>query len=192
MTEWWNSLPLELKLFYGIGIISLLTVVIQLLMTLVGFDTDSADAGFDVDVGDVDHGTGIGLFSTQTIAAFFTAFGWVGVAAIKSGATSLTAGLIAFAFGVISMFAMFYMLKGLLSLQSKGNLDYSSVIGNEGTVYVTLPGDDADGGGQIQVMIQGRLTTASARKASPGPLAPGRRVRIVAVNGPASFMVEAL
>lgn len=190
MTEWWNSLPLELKLFYGIGIIALLTVVIQLLMTLLGFDADSADAGFDVDLGDVDHGTGIGLFSTQTIAAFFTAFGWVGVAAIKSGASSLTAGLIAFAFGVFSMFAMFYMLRGLLSLQSRGNLDYSSVIGNEGTVYVTLPGGDEDGGGQIQIMIQGRLTTASARKASPGALAPGRRVRIVAVNGPASFMVE--
>ena len=90
------------------------------------------------------------------------------------------------------MFAMFYMIKGLLKLQSRGNLDYSTVIGQEGRVYVTLPGDDEDGGGQIQIMIQGRLTTASARKHSEGALKPGKRVRVIAVNGPASFVVEPL
>ena len=192
MTEWWNSLPLELKFFYGIGIIALLTVVIQSLMTLIGLDADSVDAGFDVNVGDVDHGSGIGLFSTQTVAAFFTAFGWVGVAVIKGGASSLTALMIAFICGVISMIAMFYMLRGLLSLQSKGNLDYSSVIGKEGTVYVPLPGDYQDGGGQIQVIIQGRLVTASARKVSSGAVKSGQNVLIVDVDGPASFLVESL
>lgn len=192
MIEWWQPLPLELKLFYSIGIISLLVVVIQLLMTLLGIDADTVDAGFDVELGDVDYGTGIGLFSTQTIAAFFTAFGWIGVAAIKSGLSSFSAGLIAFTAGVIAMFVMFYMLRGLLSLQSKGNLEYASAVGQEATVYVTIPGDDTDGGGQIQVNIQGRLTTASARKASSGSLAPGTRVRIVALNGPTSFMIEPL
>lgn len=192
MTEWWTALPLELKLFYGIGILALIVVIIQLLMTLLGFDADSPDAGFNADVGDFDHGTGIGLFSSQTIAAFFTAFGWVGVAAIKNGLSPFAAGCIAFGFGVASMFAMFFMLRSLLSLQSKGNLDYKTVVGDEATVYVTIPGSDADEGGQIQVNIQGRLTTASARKASPGALKPGSRVRIVAVNGPASFIVEAL
>ncbi len=189
MTEWWNSLPFELMFFYGVGILSLLVVIIQLLLTLVGFDTHGGDASFDAAVGDIDHGSGIGLFSTQTLAAFFVAFGWVGVLAVKSDLHMLWVSVIAAVAGLVSMFLMYFMLKGLLRLQSKGNLDYRTAIGQEGTVYVTIPGDDLDGG-QIQITIQSRLTTAPARKVSPGSLKPGQRVRVVGVNGPASFTVE--
>ncbi len=187
--DWWESLPIELMFFYGIGIVSLMVVVIQLFMTLLGMGGDAADGSFDVDVGDMDHGTGIGLFSTQTIAAFFVAFGWVGVAAIKGGLSVLWVAFVAFGSGVLSMYCMYHMLRGLLRLQSKGNLEYSSAIGAEGTVYVTIPGSDEDGG-QIQVNIQGRLTTAAARKVSPGVVKPGQRVKVVGVNGPTDFVVE--
>jgi membrane protein implicated in regulation of membrane protease activity len=187
MTDWWNNLTPELSVFYGIGLISLLVVVIQMLMTLVGFDAD-----VNLDVGDIDAGTGIGLFSLQTLGAFFLGFGWMGVAAISNGASVMIGVLLAALCGVCAMLAMFYMIKALLRLQSNGNLDYSSVIGQEGKVYVTLPGNDKDGGGQIEIMIQGRLTTASARKQSEGPLKPGQRVRITALDGPTSFVVEPL
>jgi len=187
MIEWFNQLPLEYQIYYGIGIFALMVVAIQMVMTLVGFDHDG---GFDVDVGDIDHGSGIGLFSSQTLGAFFLAFGWVGVAALKGGVSSVFAGTIAFACGIGAMFAMLYILRGMLSLQSQGNLDYTSAIGEEGTVYVTIPGSDEDGGGQIQINIQGRLTTASARKLTPGSLKPGQRVRVTAVNGSSSFVVE--
>lgn len=192
MIDWWTNLTPELKVFYGIGILALLVVALQTLLTLVGFDSDGVDAGFDVDLGDIDHGTGIGLFSSQTIAAFFLGFGWVGVAALKSGFSVLVGGIMAFAFGVGAMFAMLYMIRGMLKLQSRGNLNYQSAVGQEGTVYVTIPGNNEDGGGQIQVNIQGRLTTAAARKASEGALNPGQRVRVTGVTGPTSFIVEPL
>ncbi len=192
MIDWWTNLTPELKVFYGIGMISLMVVVVQMLMTLIGFDADGLDGGFDLDVGDVDASTGIGLFSSQTLGAFFLGFGWMGVAAISSGASVWLGVLLAALCGVLAMLAMFYMIKSLLKLQSRGNLDYSSVIGEEGTVYVTLPGNDEDGGGQVQILIQGRLTTASARKHGEGAVKPGTRVRVTAVNGPASFVVEPL
>lgn len=193
MIEWWNSLPFELAVFYGIGIIALLVVVIQMLMTLFGFDTDGIDGGFDVDFGDgYPSSSGIGLFSSQTLAAFFLAFGWMGVALIQGGSSVFISTLIAAIFGFGAMLAMFFLIRKMLKLQSKGNLDYSSAIGEEGTVYVTLPGNNEDGGGQIQVMIQGRLTVASARKVDEGMLKPGQRVRVVGTNSPSSFLVEAL
>ena len=192
MTDWWNNLTPELSVFYGIGLISLLVVVIQMLMTLFGFDADGLGGDVNLDVGDIDSGTGIGLFSLQTLGAFFLGFGWMGVAAISNGASIMIGVLMAALCGVCAMLAMFYMIKALLRLQSNGNLDYSSVIGQEGKVYVTLPGNDEDGGGQIEIMIQGRLTTASARKHSEGPLKPGQRVRITALDGPTSFVVEPL
>lgn len=190
MIDWWTQLTPELKVFYGIGMISLMVVIIQMLMTLIGFDAEGLDGGFDVDVDVGDASSGIGLFSSQTLGAFFLGFGWMGAAAISNGASVLVGVSLAALCGLGAMFAMFYMIKGLLKLQSRGNLDYSSVIGHEGTVYVTLPGNDEDGGGQIQIMIQGRHTTASARKLGEGTVKPGTRVRVTAVNGPASFVVE--
>lgn len=193
MIEWWSSLSLELKIFYGIGIVALLVVTIQMLMTLFGFDTDGLDGGFDVDFGDgYPSSSGIGLFSTQTLAAFFLAFGWTGVALLKGGTSVFVSALIAAIFGFGAMLGMFYMIRKMLKLQSKGNLDYSSAIGEEATVYVTVPGDNQDGGGQIQVMIQGRLTVASARRVDQGALKPGQRVRVVGTNSPSSFLVETL
>ncbi|MGB0745201.1 MAG: hypothetical protein ACPGSB_11815 [Opitutales bacterium] len=186
MFDWFNELTLAYQFFYGIGILSLLVVVVQMLMTLIGFDGD----GLDVDVGDFDHGSGIGLFSSQTLGAFFLAFGWVGAAALNFGAPIILATLIASGFGLASMGAMLVLLRSMLRMQAKGNLDYSSAIGQEGIVYATIPGGDEDGGGQIQINIQGRFRTASARKVSPGPLKPGQRCKVTAVNGPASFIVE--
>jgi len=190
MIDWWTLLTPELKVFYGIGMISLMVVIVQMLMTLIGFDAEGLGGGFDADIGDAS--SGIGLFSSQTLGAFFLGFGWMGVAAIKSGASILLGVLLAAGCGIGAMCAMFYMIKGLLKLQSRGNLDYRTVIGEEGTVYVTLPGNDEDGGGQIQIIIQGRLTTASARKHGEGSVKSGRRVRVTAVNGPATFVVEAI
>lgn len=189
MTEWWNTLPAELQIFYGIGILAALVVVLQMLMSLIGFDADGADGAFDANLGDFDHGSGIGLFSSQTLAAFFLGFGWVGVAAIKNGLSVFLASVLALTFGVGAMFAMFFMLKSMLKLQSKGNLDYRQAIGQEGTVYVTIPGANQDGG-QVQVTFQGRLTTASARRVSEGVLKPGERVRITDVFAETSFIVE--
>lgn len=83
MIDWWTTLTPELKVFYGIGMISLMVVIVQMLMTLIGFDAEGLDGGFDVG----DASSGIGLFSSQTLGAFFLGFGWMGVAAIKSRAS---------------------------------------------------------------------------------------------------------
>lgn len=188
IADWWNGLNFELQMFYGVALLASALVVIQLVLAVFGFDSD---ASADISGGDFDHGSGIGIFSTQTLAAFFLGFGWSGVVAIRAGLSTLPAIFVAFGVGVVSMAAMFVMLRSLLSLQAKGNLDYDSAIGNEGTVYVTIPGSDQDGG-QIQVTFQGRLTTASARKVSPGEMKPGERVRITGTYGKTSFLVEPL
>lgn len=192
MIDWWNALTLDLKIFYGIGILSLTVTVVQMLLTLIGLGGEAVDLDLEFDGPNAEHSSGIGLFSSQTIAAFFLGFGWVGAIA-RSAELSLIASLLtAFAVGVVLMFVMLFLLRALMSLQSKGNLDYASAVGSEGTVYVTVPGDNQDGGGQVQVLISGRLTTAAARKLAPGPITPGAKVRIVALSGPTAFVVEPL
>lgn len=190
MTTWWQSLPTDQQIFYGIGGVALLFTLAQIVLTLFGMAGDAVDLDLEFDGPDAQHSSGIGLFSTQTISAFLLGFGWIGGLARSSGMGLLLTIVIAFVVGVGLMFLIVYMLRSLMRLQSSGNLDYRNAIGEEAVVYVTIPGDDQDGGGQIQVMIQGRLKTVSARKAGAGSLQPGQKVKVISLAGANSFMVE--
>lgn len=191
MIDWWTSLETSLKVFYGIGIVALALTILQTLLALLGMGVDGVFEFFHIDIGAPDA-TGLGLFSSHTVSAFFLGFGWGGALALDNGLHVAAASAIGAGAGFALMFAMFFMLRGLLRLQSSGNLDYSTAIGSDATVYVTIPGDNHDGGGQIQVTIQGRLVTASARKRDTGAVRPGEKVRITGLDGPTSFYVEAI
>ncbi|MCB1120952.1 MAG: hypothetical protein KJT03_05350 [Verrucomicrobiae bacterium] len=189
MINWWNSLQMAQQIFYGIGIIALMVTVIQLFLTMVGIGGDAMD--FDLDLGtDSHHSSGVGIFSMQTLAAFFLAFGWAGVVGINSGLSLVLTVILAGTAGLVMMFVMYKLIRAFLHLQAKGNLEYSSAVGQTATVYVTIPGSNQDGGGQIQVNIQGRLTTASARKESAGEIKPGQQVKITGMLGQTAFIVE--
>lgn len=191
MIDWWTSLATPLQIFYGIGIVALVLTVLQTLLALLGMGIEGFFDLLHIDIGSPDA-SGLGLFSSHTISAFFLGFGWGGVLAMEGGLGPLASTLVGSGSGLTLMFTMFFLLRGLLRLQSSGNLEYGSAVGSEATVYVTIPGDNHDGGGQIQVTIQGRLVTASARKREPGPIAPGEKVRITRLDGPTSFYVEAI
>ena len=87
MIEWWQNLGQEvpshasgLKVFYTIGIVSGAILTIQMILSLIGSETD-----FDVDGLDAGEGGDTGLFSIRSVGAFFTGFGWTGVAMLQHG-----------------------------------------------------------------------------------------------------------
>ena len=105
--------------------------------------------------------------------------------------TSLSTDLqIFWAIGIV--FLVITVLQLLLSLLGIGGEVADFDVGHEATVYVTLPGSDEDGGGQIQLTLQGRMRVASARKVSPGPASPGQKVRITGMFAETTFMVETI
>ena len=124
MELWWQGLNLELQVFYGIGIVALFALVLQLgLMFFGGFD----DAG---DLGDVaDQDSGLGIFSIRGITAFFLGFGWTGVVALKAGLTVVPAIALGLLVGGTLMVVMFLMMRSMMRLQSSGTLDYANAIG---------------------------------------------------------------
>lgn len=189
MTEWWSGLSLELQVFYTIGITAFLVTAIQTLLTLVGLGGEAADLEFDLP--EDGHSTGIGLFSVQTISAFFLGFGWAGAIALELDLHILVAVFIAFNAGGILMAAMYFMLVGLLSLQSSGNLNYTTAVDSTAEVYVTIP-SNRQGNGKIQVMVGGRLITADAETDAPSAINPGQNVRVTGLIGKTQFLVEPL
>ena len=89
------------------------------------------------------------------------------------------------------MVAIFLLMRSMMRLQSSGTLNYANAVGEIGTVYVTIPAD-SKAGGQIEVMIQGRLATAEALHQGSSTIIPGTKVRVVETIGRSTFVVVPL
>ncbi len=163
ISEWWQNLGQEvpdhasgLKIFYTIGIISGAILSIQMVMSLIGAETD-----FDVDGVGVGEGGDTGLFSIRSVGAFFTGFGWTGVAMLQHGYSTGAATFAATLVGLIFLGMVFYLMRYIFSLREEGTLNYSNAIGEIGTVYLPIP-PKRKGIGQIEVLVQGRMRTVRA------------------------------
>jgi hypothetical protein len=187
MTEWWNSLLIEKQIFYAIGLFSLAVLLLQILLTLVGVGHHDADFS-----GHGDHDTGMGLLTVRTVTAFFVGFGWTGAIMLNHG-YSITAAIAAGAgTGAAFLLATAFLIRNLLRLQSSGGtVDYNNAIGMVGTVYTTIPAAEA-GGGQIELMIQGRLMMAEAYTKVARNLPPNSKAKVVALIGQTTLLVEPL
>lgn len=182
--SWWDALNFDLQVFYGIAIVALIILSFQMITTIF-FGMDDASGGFDI----AEHDSGMGIFSVRGITAFFTGFGWTGVICTKRGLDLIPTVAIAFIVGFSLMVLIYLMMRSLMRLQSNGTLDYANAVGQIATVYVTVsPVQRA--GGQVEVMIQGRLTTAEALQKGNQPLTPGTKVKVVDIIGATTLIVE--
>jgi membrane protein implicated in regulation of membrane protease activity len=187
MTAWWQSLVPESQIFYAIGIVSLVALLFQMLFTLLGFaGAHDADIG-----GHHDHDSGSWLINLRTVMAFLSGFGWAGGILMNRGYSLGPAIARAAVVGALFLFGTALLVRNLLKLQSSGNLNYANAIGSVGTVYSTIPAADS-GGGQVELMVQGRLITADARTQASPALKPGTKARVVGVIGQSTFLVEPL
>ena len=186
MIDWWDSLLLERQIFYGIGILSLLALLLQLGLSLIGAGLEHIDLA-----GAGEHGSGAGVLSIRSVTAFFVGFGWVGAICLNAELSLPLAILIAVGAGTALMFATYFLMVGMLALQSSGTLDYKNAVDQIGTVYSTIPAAQSRAG-QVEVMVQGRYITAEAFTTHAEAIKPGAKVRVIRLIGPSTLLVEPL
>jgi hypothetical protein len=185
---WWNGMGLELQIFYAIGLISSLIILIQVLLMFLGI-------GADMDVDDFsgadggDPSDGLHLLSVRTITAFFMGFGWTGVIALRNSYILEIALIFAIFAGLTFMAVIFYLLKSLHSLRESGTLDYQNAIGSMGVVYTSIPANES-GSGQVEITIQGRLCCVHAYTTSVEKLLSKSRVKVIDIVDPQTLLVE--
>lgn len=148
-----------------------------------GADVHDAHSGADADAG-------FRILSLQGLSAFFMMFGLVGLALVReSGVAPGLALGIAVIPGVLSVWLIGQMFRWMAKLQSSGTLNLYYAIGEEGSVYLTVP---RDGIGQVQVVVQGRLGVFPAREHEGLEVATGTRVRVVSVAAGDVLVVQAI
>lgn len=149
------------NLYLFIAVTGSVIFALQFIMTVAGIhsDVELDGAGFDVDSHDISDIQGLNFFSLKAIVAFVTFFGWGGYFYGHLGWTGLA---IAFGCGLIMMFLTALVVSLLLKMQQSGNITPAELVGQRGTVYLTVPAGRAPGG-MVTVTLPGCTRQVSAR-----------------------------
>lgn len=198
--NWWNNLNLIQQIFAVAAIPATLILIIQTVLLLLGMGGE--DSG-DIDGGPVDSDSafpdtasdgdtdtvlsegadaGLRIFTVRGLVAFFAVGGWVGIALIDQGVSSLLASLLALMAGALALLFVGWLFKALMRLQSSGNLNIQNAVGLTGRVYLRIPGAN-QGTGKVTLMVQERTVEVDAFTDQAEEIPTGQLVTVIARQG---------
>jgi membrane protein implicated in regulation of membrane protease activity len=155
---WWDAMNITEKIYWCIAIPFSVLFVIQLVTTFFLGDVDGMDAGGNADLSmDSDAGIDFQFLSIKNLIAFFTIFGWTGIACIHGEVSLVVTIVLSLLAGLVMMVIMATIMYYMAKLAENGSLDLNNAKGKTGTVYLPVPGN-RKGQGQIQVKVQGFQT----------------------------------
>ena len=155
--------------------------LIRLVTQVLGFGTDvPAEHPGEIDASHTD--ASFKMLSLLGITAFLMMFGLGGRAMLETRPDSAVAALVvALLAGGLSMWLMAWLFKVMKKMQSDGTAKMEYAVGQEGSVYLTIPAHDV---GKVQISVNGRLSVLDARSTGAKPLPTGARVKVVRIaNG---------
>jgi hypothetical protein len=156
--------------------IALLFSLLFVLQTIVSFFIGGND---DIDsFGDDGHGDGSGFFTLRNMVAFFTMFGWTGLAAYKSGIPNAWVVVIAVAAGVLTVYMLYFIMQRASRLRQSGTLQMKNAVSQVGETYLRIPASRG-GMGKVQIQVQGRLMELDAMTDDDEDIATGRPIKVV-------------
>ncbi|MBN1868665.1 NfeD family protein [Candidatus Sumerlaeota bacterium] len=190
MSEYFNPMSGLDKVYLFCALVGGLLFFIRTVLLLAGLGGHmDGDLGGHMTADVPDHGdagthhtdsdASFKFLTIQSLMAFLMMFGLVGLSSHGSlriwGPVSI---LIATAGGVASVWLIDRVMRTMLKLQSTGTVCLQNAVGQEGTVYLTIP---AEGVGKIQVTFQGRYRVCDATSHAKEEIKTGERVLVVDV-----------
>jgi len=122
------------------------------------------------------------VISFRTLVAAIAFFGVSGRAALSAGYAPSTSFILAVIVGVAAMYGMYWMMRGIASLNSSGNERIGNAVGRRATVYLRIPATRS-GMGKVQLSMQNRIVEYQAFTDETEPLQSGESVEVVDVAG---------
>ncbi|MYB17694.1 MAG: hypothetical protein F4Y16_01685 [Holophagales bacterium] len=168
VSDWWGSLEGAYRVFYALGIVSALALLIQVILTVFGLD----------DIFDAAEGEGTSLLSMRTVSGFLAGFGWTGVVMMRAGYSTLAASIGGTIVGLLFAGILLLIIRVMMGLRHSGTIDYRNAVGVAGKVYAPI-GASLEKPGQVEVLVQGRLRTVAAMTRHDQDLPTLTRIRVV-------------
>jgi len=168
VSDWWGSLEGAYRVFYALGIVSALALLVQVILTVFGLD----------DIFEAAEGEGTSLLSMRTVSGFLAGFGWTGVVMMRAGYSTLAAAIGGTVVGLLFAGILFLIIRVMMGLRHSGTIDYGNAVGVAGKVYAPI-GGGLKKPGQVEVLVQGRLRTVAAMTRHDQDLPTLTRIRVV-------------
>ena len=215
MQAWWNSLILIEQIFAATAISSSIILVLQIVLMIIGLGGNDADLDLesdvsgigdsfdldvdsDVDIDDFDVDStdsyglsvdgGLRLVTFRGIIAFFSIFGWCGLACTKAGWTTPLSLVVATLAGLLAMVIIALIMRLTMKLQVNGTIDIKNAIGKSATVYIRIP-NKRSSSGKISVLVQDQLIEIDAVTDEPFDLTTGQEVVVIGLSSQNTVIV---
>jgi hypothetical protein len=147
INDFWIGLNGFEKALWGIAIPFTVFFILQLFATLSGISDDD-------EVGsDGDSASFLDFFTVRNIVSFFLGLSWGGIIFNEQGLSIFSSLFFGSLIGVGIVCANMFILKGLASLQSSGNLDLNRAVGTNATVSLEIP-KSKESVGKISISVQ--------------------------------------
>ena len=186
LMTWFEGLETLQRVFWGCALAGSLVFVIQAVLTLIGMD--STDVDVDVPDGDTLDFGGLSMFSVRNLVNFLVGFGWGGVSFYSGISNPYLLILVAIVTGVLFVLMFFFIYKQTRKLEANGAFDINNCEGKVADVYLRIP-PKGEGRGKIQISVNGSVHELDAMS-NGGPIATGKKVRIVEICDGSSVIVE--
>jgi membrane protein implicated in regulation of membrane protease activity len=129
------------------------------------------------------------VLSFRAIVAALAFFGIAGLWARSAQYPPHTVLLFALAAGAAAMVVVYWLMRGLQTMQAEGNVRIQRAVGQRGNVYLRVPANRS-GSGKIQFNLQNRTMEYLAVTSGP-ELRTGTKVVVVGVVNPTTLEVQA-
>jgi len=173
--EWFENLPLLLKMYWLIAGGASLFFVIQMIMTFVG-------AGVDTDMDTDSDGSFEGpfqLFTIRNLVNFLLGFGWGGVCFYNTFDSTVLVNIVALLTGIFFVALFFFIVKQFLKLGKDNSFKISDTLDKASDVYLAIPGEKS-GKGKIQISVKGAFHEINAMTEGER-IGTGEKAKIVQV-----------
>ncbi|HEY6502496.1 MAG TPA: hypothetical protein VIZ28_00855 [Chitinophagaceae bacterium] len=187
ISSWWQSMIFFEKIFWVIALLFSLLFLIQAILSFTSGNGDVSAGDADDYIGD-DDGIGYQFFTIKNLIAFFTVFGWTGIACIKGGMDKIPTIAIALVAGSLMVLIMAFLFRSMSKLKHSGTLQVKNAIGVIGETYLFIPAGRG-GFGKVHVKVQGSLHELQAITDDEQQIATGKLVKVIDVINDSILLV---
>lgn len=187
ISSWWQALGSTEKIFWVIALIFSFLFLIQMVMSFIGGDAGEASGDADASIGD-DEGTGHQFFTLKNLVAFFTIFGWTGIACLKGGMNQGVSIGIAVLAGSVVVLIMILLFKSMNRLKQSGTLQIKNAVGLIAETYLFIP-PARQGFGKVHIKIQGSLHELQAITDDAEQIPTGKLVKVSGIINDSLLLV---
>lgn len=189
ISSWWQAMGSFEKILWAIALVFSILFIIQSVMSAAGGDTGEAHGHADEYVSG-DDGIGYQFFTIKNMVAFFTMFGWVGVAAYKGGASEWLTIVAALIGGVIMVGIMALLFRNVSRLKHSGTMDITNAMEQVGETYLFIPAKRG-GIGKVHVKVQGSLRELQALTDDALDIPTGKIIKVTGILNNKILLVTA-